>query len=519
MPLTDLRLYIEALRVLGEIQEIDAPVSLDLELGAVIRRCIETGAPAPLFNAFSDHPGGFRILGAPGGTSAQPGMEFARVAISLELPPTTGGLAIAEAIAASLDKPAIDPVVVDDAPVFENIVSGDAVDLNALPVPLLHYGDGGRYLNTFGCIVARAPDGAWTNWSIARMMLVDGKRLSGIVAPEQHVGMVAKAWTDIGQPMPFALALGVEPSIPFICGMPLPAHVSESGRLGALLGRAIRTVRCRTVDLEAPASAEILIEGHLHLDDLVEEGPMGEFAGYIPLDTQMRRPTYHVSAISHRDNAVLPVVVAGEPVEENHTAWGLPSSAQLLHELRGSGIPATTAWIPLQSALHWLVVTVPRDWRRRSGTSESTDLCRRIGQTVFASKAGLVIPKVIVLNDDVDPTDPKELVWAFATRCHPLRGHAVFDDIEGAPLLAYLRKSEKISGCTGKIVYNCLAPDEWGEALPVRASFRHGYPAEIVDRVRRRWSEYGFKQTFPNHHTSTAGCPASPRQRKEEIHV
>ncbi|MGE4049221.1 MAG: hypothetical protein AB7F35_30580, partial [Acetobacteraceae bacterium] len=71
--------------------------------------------------------------------------------------------------------------------------------------------------------------------------------------------------------------------------------------------------------------------------------------------------------------------------------------------------------------------------------------------------------------------------------------HAVFEDIEAAPLLAYLRRSEKISGHTGKIVYNCLPPDEWAEALPLRASFRHGYPPEIVNRVGRRWSEYGFK--------------------------
>lgn len=492
MPLTDLRQYIEALRSLGEIQEIDARVSLDLELGAIIRRCIETGAPAPLFNAFSDHPAGFRLLGAPGGTSSQHVMELVRAAVSLELPPTASGLDIAEAMVASLDRPAIDPVIVDDAPVFENVVTGEDVDLNVLPVPLLHYGDGGRYLNTWGCIVARTPDGSWTNWSIARMMLVDGKRLSGIVAPEQHVGMVAEMWADLGKPMPFALALGVEPSIPFICGMPLPAHVTEAGRLGALMGRAIRTVRCKTVDLEAPASAEILIEGHLHLDELVEEGPMGEFAGYVPLDPKTARPTYRVSAVSHRDKAILPVVVAGEPVEENHTAWGIPCSAQILYDLRKAGIPATTAWIPLQAALHWLVVTVPRDWRRRSGIDETQALCRRIGEVMFSTKAGALIPKVIVLSDDVDPTNLKELVWAFATRCHPLLGHVAFEHIAAAPLLAYLRKSEKIAAHTGKIVYNCLPPDEWGEALPLRASFRHGYPAEIVDQVRRRWSEYGF---------------------------
>ena len=80
----------------------------------------------------------------------------------------------------------------------------------------------------------------------------------------------------------------------------------------------------------------------------------------------------------------------------------------------------------------------------------------------------------------------------FATRCHPFTGHANFEHIDTAPLLAYLRKSEKMSGATSKVVYNCLPPDEWGEMLPIRASFR-SYPVEIVDRVRQRWGEYGFR--------------------------
>lgn len=491
MPLTDLRQYIEALRNLDEIQEISAPVSLNLELGAIIRRCSETGSPAPLFNAFSDHPSGFRILGAPAATSAQRDLELVRVATSLELPPKSSGLDITEAIAASLDLPAIDPEIVDSAPCFENVSTGDDVDLTRLPAPLLHEGDGGRYLNTFGCIVARTPDGSWTNWSIARIMLVDGKRMTGLVAPQQHIGIVSKAWADIGEPMPFALALGVEPSIPFICAMPLPEHVSEGGRLGALMRRPIKTVRCRTVDLEAPASAEILIEGYLHLDEKAKEGPMGEYPGYVPIEAA-NGPVYQVSAISHRNDAILPVVAAGEPPEENHTVWGTGVSAQILHDLRAAGIPVTAAWIPLHAAIHWLVVTVPRDWRRRSGVDTAQAFCQHIGETMFKTKAGVVVPKVIVLNDDIDPTNLKELVWAFATRCHPLAGHAVFDHDPVDPLVAYLRTAEKISATTGKIVYNCLPPDEWGEALPTRASFRHGYPAEIVHRVKRRWSEYGF---------------------------
>ncbi len=111
---------------------------------------------------------------------------------------------------------------------------------------------------------------------------------------------------------------------------------------------------------------------------------------------------------------------------------------------------------------------------------------------MFHCKAGAVLPKVIVVNDDVDPTDTKELVWAFATRCHPTLGNVVFNDTDTAPLVAYLRTAEKMTSTTAKVVYNCLPPDEVGDVLPVRSSFRHAYPTEIVERVIARWESYGF---------------------------
>lgn len=491
-PLTDLRAYVEALRAAGELCEIDPEVDLDLEVGAIIRRCYETGAPAPLFNRLRGQRDGFRILGAPTGTSARPGMYLSRAAISLGLPPQSTGREIVEAVADSLGRPAVRPVVVETAPCFENVAIGDAVDLTRLPAPLLHGGDGGRYLNTFGCIVARTPDRSWTNWSIARIMVIDATRMTGIVAPQQHLGMVARAWADVGRPMPFCLALGVEPAIPFVCGMPLPDRVDEADRLGAFLGRPIETVRCKTIDLDAPASAEILVEGHLSLAETADEGPMGEYAGYLWPGDATRRPVYRVTAVSHRDDAILPVVVAGEPIDDDHTVWGMMTAAELLHELRAAGLPVTLAWVPLQAALHWLVVTVPRDWRR-SGTDDAEAYCRRIGAQVFGSRAGASLPKIIVLNDDVDPTDLSELVWAFATRCHPARGNIVLDHAKTSPLVAFLRGSEKTSGETAKVVYNCLPPHEWRDALPTRCSFRHAYPPELVERVLAQWNAYGFR--------------------------
>jgi len=130
-------------------------------------------------------------------------------------------------------RPLVPPRVVPTGPCKENIHVGAVIDLMALPAPLLHDGDGGRYLNTFGVICCEIPDKAWRSWSIARIVVIDGKRMAGIIAPNQHVGMVRTAWTDIGQDMPFALALGAQPVIPFVGGMPLPEFVSKVDYAGA----------------------------------------------------------------------------------------------------------------------------------------------------------------------------------------------------------------------------------------------------------------------------------------------
>jgi 4-hydroxy-3-polyprenylbenzoate decarboxylase len=293
--------------------------------------------------------------------------------------------------------------------------------------------------------------------------------------------------------MPFAMFQGGPPFIPFVSGMPIPAYASEADYMGGYFGRAVDVVRCETVDLEVPATAEIVVEGYLSHKETAAEGPMGEYAGYLWPGPPTQRPVYNVTAITHRHQPILPIVVAGEPVEEDHTAQGIPSAAELLVELRETGLPVTMAWVTLESANHWLVVTVPQDWRSRSG-GDAEMLCRRIGTHVFErSKFGAVIPKVIVVNDDIDATDTKQVVWAFATRCHPVAGEIHFDHEATSPLVAFLEESEKMAGRTPKVVYNCLPPEDWAGRLPKRTSFAHNYSADLQARVLSRWAEYGFE--------------------------
>jgi UbiD family decarboxylase len=487
----DLRSYLSALQAIGELQSIQHPVALDLEIGAICRRAGETGQAAPLFENIPERPG-FRVLGAPGGVSSKPGQWLARIALAIGLPATATGREIVETFAAARERALIPPKVLSTGPCKENILTGDQIDLNRLPAPLLHDGDGGRYLNTFGIICCETPDKSWRSWSIARIMVVDGKRMTGIIAPNQHIGMVRKTWTDLGKDMPFALALGAQPLLPYVGGMPLPERMSEVDFAGAITGEAIDCVKAESVDVLVPASAEIIVEGYVSQTEAAPEGPMGEYAGYLWAGPPSSKPVYKVTAITHRDDAILPIAVAGEPPEENHTAWGIPNAGEILFLLRAAGFPVATVWSPFESANHWFVIAVKREWRAKTGL-RSSELCRRVADILFETKGGMGTPKYIVVNDDIDITDIKEVVWAFATRNHPgSQGELIYNDESTNPLVAYIDNVEKAAMRTTKVIYNCLDPEHLGGVLPKRSSFRFVYPNEIQQRVLASWAAYGY---------------------------
>jgi UbiD family decarboxylase len=489
----DLRSYLQALTAIGECQTVAAPVALDLELGAISRRAGETGQAAPLFDNIPQCPG-MRVLGAPGGVSARPGQWLARIAMAIGLPAQASGREIVDRFAAARQRPLIPPTVVEHGPCQENIRTGDDVNLLTLPAPLLHDGDGGRYLNTFGIICAETPDKSWRSWSIARIMVIDRTRMAGIVAPNQHIGMVRQTWTDLGQDMPFALALGAQPVLPYVGGMPLPEYVNESDYAGALTGQPIDVVSAGTVGVLVPATSEIVVEGFLSRTDTAPEGPMGEYAGYLWDAPPSPKPVYHVSAITHRDNPILPISVAGEPPEENHTAWGIPNAGEIVYTLRQAGFPVATAWSPFESANHWFVIAVQRDWRAITGLT-GEQLCRQLADILFATKAGMGTPKFLVVNDDIDITNTREVVWAFATRNHPgSRGQLIFNEESTNPLVAYLDDADKKMLHTTKVVYNCLDPEHLGGKLPKRSSSHHIYPQALQDKVIHKWTTYGYQE-------------------------
>jgi UbiD family decarboxylase len=478
--LNDLRDYLAALAELGDVRTIDREVDPYLEVGALIRRSYETTAPAPLFTNIAGTAPGYRLLGAPGALSSDPTRPLARIALSLGLGADSDARQIVGALADACAREPIPPVVVDTAPCKQNVLLGEDASLDRFPTPLLHEGDGGPYVNTWGTIIARTPDGSFTNWSIARIMMIDGKHLTGLVLHPQHIAFVWQQWADMGKPMPFALVEGGNPALPFVSGMPLPDGVEEAGYLGALLGEPMELVKCETVDLLVPASAEIVIEGHLSAERSGVEGPMGEFSGYRPNETSLQ-PVYTIEAITHRDEPIWPTVVEGEPVDEYHTATGLTLAAQALAHLRAADLPITTCWEPFEAASHCLVVSVAADWRQKLHGTSTTEFAQRITDVIACQRFDYLVPRIFVLDDDVDSADVSELMWALLTRVHPTKRRIIRRG-KILPLLAVYAPEER-HGWTGeKVTYDALLPAA-DEGREPRSSFRFLYPEEIQQRV------------------------------------
>jgi UbiD family decarboxylase len=316
--------------------------------------------------------------------------------------------------------------------------------------------------------------------------------MTGGVAPGEHVRVIFDKWKALGKDMPFALAIGTEPVIPFVGGMPIAANVNEADFIGGYLGEPVDVVACETVPLDVPATAEIIIEGTISIKETALEGPMGDYSGFLDVGAGGLNPIFHVSAITHRHDPILPVVSAGEPIEENHTCWGVAISSQVLWELRQKGFPVTMCFAPFQGAVHTLVITVPR-----SAVAATTHekLVKDLAALLFHCRAGNVIPKVVLATDDIDPTNVEEVFWALSTMCHPVRDQYLFANEDIMPMVGYLEPQERKTCRGAKMIYCCLPPEHPPTGRErIRSSFRYLWPSEIQERVVANWKDYGYTE-------------------------
>ncbi|WP_017349204.1 UbiD family decarboxylase [Pantoea sp. A4] len=479
----DLRSYIDALDALGDIMHVEREVDGDFEPSAITRRSCEIQSPAPLFHHISGVEAGFRIFGAPAALSSRPEMPYARVALSFGLPAESTGQQIIEALYDARQQPGIPPVRVERAAAAcqQNILQGEAASLDRFPIPFIHDKDGGRYANTWGTLIVKSPDGKWINWSIARVMKVDGKRMVTLIVPSQHIGQIWTEWVKLGQPMPYALVQGPAPAISCVSGIPIPAHADEADYIGTLAGKPVEVVKAISLDLDVPATAEIVIEGHVSIERDCPEGPYGEYGGYLGHGSSMQ-PTFSVDVITHRDNPIWPISVTGRPTDESHTLWAIGLAADALTYLRAANLPVKTTWIPEDSAVHWLLVVMPENWREQLPGVSSQQLAEQVAEILFKTDAMVFLPTVYLVDDDFDPTNLREVAWVISTRVHPTGKRVIYENERVIRLPQCYTEEEYVAGKGPKVVFDTLQSERHRHA-----SFDQGYPEEVKQRVLDNW--------------------------------
>jgi len=362
---------------------------------------------------------------------------------------------------------------------------GDEVDLTIFPAPMVHDGDGGRYLCTWHFVVNKDPESTWVNWGMYRQMIHNERLMGGLILPTSDLGKIKARYEQMGKPVPFASVISPDP----LCATGSAVHwgvgADEVELAGALMQEPVQLVKCKTVDLEVPAHAEIILEGEILHGVEVEEGPFGEYTGYRSTP-RLPRPVYKVNCITYRNNPILVMTNMGVPLDDGQVVWAaLGVRTGIKHVLEHFGTPVTGVYVPPEGVGHIIIVGVRKRYN---------NIAMEVAQQVFGSPEGRASHILIVVDETTDPYNITEIMHAMATKCHPLNNVITYP-AWGQPLSPYLSLRERTWGIGGRLVIDATWPVDWDPEVekPVKSSFKTIYPKELQDSVVANWEAYGYR--------------------------
>jgi 2,5-furandicarboxylate decarboxylase 1 len=419
MPYRDLREFLARLEAEEQLRRVTRPVSTRFEIAAGIRRMSDIRGPALLFENVVGHD--MRVAGA----------VFAdrkKALLALGVPtPAAGNARFLEGLYRPLP-----PRVVDGGPCQEVVLTGEQVDLFKLPLPVYSEKDGGAYVSVAVAISKDPLDGS-RNASIYRLMRVDRNHLAVMSHAFQGLGTQIARAEQRGQRLAVALANGVDPVISYASQAKVPHGVDELGIAGGINGAPVDLVRCATVDLEVPATTEIVIEGYVLPGERAEEGPFGEFTGYYgPAELN---PLMEVTAITYRREPIFLAGLTGVPTTDNHVLKVFAYEGVLYENLRKIFPEVTAVCYPDWGGVQYAAVVALR--QRYKGQAR---------HLILSALGDASRPKwVIVVDDDVDVYDTEQVNWAIITRSQPAEDLIVVPSVAGGPLDPSAPEKEVIS--------------------------------------------------------------------------
>jgi len=479
----DLRQVMEALAAEGELERVEG-ADWNLELGAITEMLALRDGPALLFDRVKDYPAGYQVL-----TNLLNSPR--RVALLLGLPRDVHGIELVRTIRERFSRgELVPPVEVREAPHQEETYDGPDVDLLKFPSPLWHEHDGGRYVGTGCAVVTGEPESGWVNVGTYRAQVHDNRTLGLYVERTHHAAIILRRYWERGEACPIAVCIGVQPALLLGAFLGIPWGVSEYAWAGGLMGRPVEVVTGQVTGLPLPASAEIVIEGFCPPPSVEtrREGPFGETIGYYASGAR-EEPVIRVERVQHRAR---PVLVGAPPLRPpaSSSASYLFRAANVWTEIERAGLPDVRGvWmIPAGSSSLLTVVSVKQ---RYAGHA------RQVGMAAMSGRAGgsQLGRFVIVVDDDIDPSDVDQVLWAVATRCEPEDN---IDIARGCPshyLDPRVPPEKRAMGdySSSRAVINACKPFHWLDKFPREV----GTSRELQAKILQDWPELFQRRASP----------------------
>jgi 4-hydroxy-3-polyprenylbenzoate decarboxylase len=488
MKYQDLRDFIDQLESDGDLKRVQQSVDPNLEITEISDRVLRAGGPALLFenplgseipllaNLFGTEQRVALALGEDNATSLR---EVGKLLAFLKEPEPPKGFKDAMRTLPIYRKILdMSPKLVKKGKCQEIQFHGDEVDLSMLPIQTCWPGDVGPLI-TWGLVTTRGPEKERQNLGIYRQQLIGRNRLIMRWLSHRGGALDYQEWRQQkgDEPFPVSVVLGCDPATILAAVTPIPDALAEYAFAGLLRGSKTEVTRSLLSDLEVPARAEIVLEGHIYAGDEAEEGPFGDHTGYY--NEVETFPVFTVEAMSMRKDPIYHSTYTGRPPDEP-AVLGLALNEVFIPILQKQYPEIVDFYLPAEGCSYRVaIVSIKKQYPGHA---------KRVMMGVWSFLRQFMYTKfVIVVDDDIDARSWTDVIWAISTRSDPARDVTL---IENTPI-DYLDFASPVSGLGSKMgldATNKLPAEtnrEWGE--PIKMS------DEVVERIDALWDELGIK--------------------------
>jgi len=480
----DLRDFISLLEQRGELKRISIEVDPHLEMTEICDRTLRAKGPALLF----ENPKGSNIpvLGNLFGTANRVALgmgeesvtelrEIGKLLAMLKEPDPPKGMKDAwEKLPIFKQVLNMAPKVVNKANCQQVVIEGDEVDLNQLPVQTCWPGDAGPLIS-WGLVITKGPHKDRQNIGIYRQQVIGKNRVIMRWLAHRGGALDFAEWqqSNPGEPFPIAVALGADPATILAAVTPVPDSLSEYAFAGLLRGSKTELVKCIGSDLQVPASAEFVLEGHIHPDDMANEGPFGDHTGYY--NEVERFPVFTIDRITHRKDPIYHSTYTGRPPDEP-AILGVALNEVFVPILQKQFPEIVDFYLPPEGCSYRMACV--------SMKKQYAGHAKRVMFGVWSFLRQFMYTKFIIVTDeDVNVRDWNDVIWAMTTRMDPGRDTTIVDNTP----IDYLDFASPVSGLGSKMGFDATnkwpgeTDREWGTAIHM--------DEDVKKRVDALWSE------------------------------